>query len=210
MSLPIRSKVVQLQGWFRQHVGNGVAVSLTWDRTGAQTFELIGSHRDQWTTLAIYGRSGGFRAEATGSLLPIEEPELRYTIIGDDIRFASEFTAKGLARLISPADTTVGATPDAAVGFPAIGSLMTLVSMLSFVWQVIHPRVTLQLPGTVECKITLNGDSLTVEMLEPMPGLEVTIGFTFKPKLARVVITQTKIRCEFTGSTIREREFPIE
>jgi len=186
-----------------------VPVRLEWDRTGAQTFELLGSHREQWTTLAIYGRAGGFRAEAPGSLLTIADPSLRYTVIGDDIKFAAEFTAIGLARQISPAGTTVGAS-DATVGFPAIGFLMTWVSMLSFVWQLIHPRVTLQLPGTVGCDIKLEGDSLSIALLEPMPGLEVTIGFTFKPKLARVVATQTKIRCEFTGSTIREREFPIE
>lgn len=207
--LLIRAKVIQIQEWIRSHVGEGVPVVVTWDRTGGQSFELIGSQREQWTTLAIYGRTGLFRVAAKGSRLPVNDASLRYSVDGDDVRFDASFVVPGLAKRLSPADTTVGAGADNAVGFPAISGLMTIVSVLSFVWQLIHPRVTLKLPGTVGCQLTLNGDVLTMEMIEPQPSVEITVVVTFKPLLDRVIVSTQKLRCEFAGSRIEEREFQI-
>ena len=83
--LHLRPKVVQMQNWIRQSVGEGVRINLEWDRTGGQTFELLGGDRSQWSTLNLFGRSGTLRMSAPGSQLFVDDPEIRYEVRGVDI-----------------------------------------------------------------------------------------------------------------------------
>ncbi len=210
--LHLRSRVIQVQGWIRQFVGEGVRMNLQWDRTGGQTFELLGGARDQWTTLNIFGRTGGLRYSAGQSQLPIDEPSVRYEVDGDDVITDLRCRIKGLAKRLSPGDSqTVGAS-DAVVGFPALtalSGLMTVLSFLSFVWQLIHPTISLTLPGNVGCQAILQGQTLTIDLLRPLPALKIHVVMTFTPSLSRVIVTPDTLRFEFEGSQIREREVPI-
>jgi hypothetical protein len=206
--LHIRSKVLQIQSWIRQFVGDGVRANLEWDRTGAQLFELLGGDRTQWTTLAIFGRTGGFRMSAPQSRLLIDEASLRYEVRGDDLALDVHCLAKGLASRLSPADPAAVGSGE-PVGFPGLTGLMTIVSILSFVWQLIHPQVSLTLPGSVGCQMLLTGDTLTIDLLRPLPSLKIQAFFTFTPSLSRITVTPDAVRFQFEGSRIEERTIQI-
>lgn len=208
--LHLRAKVLEIQSWVRQYVGEGVRINLEWSRTGAQTFQLLGGDRTVWTTQNIFGRHGEFKASAPQSMLVIDEPSLRYAVQGHDVVYDSHFIHRGGADRISPAScsdsVSAGDDPTQVVG--AIG-LMGVVSILSFVWQLLHPRVSLEIPGEVGCQILLTGDVLSVDLLKPLPMVRVQMIMELAAGLSRVTVKPDLIESFFVGSILKYRKFEL-
>lgn len=180
----IASQVRALLNSIRDVIGVGNKFRIRWDRTGAAQFEFIGGDRYQWTTERIYGKLGRFSAECQGlpSGVAVNNPYLQYEVHGSDLRLVAGVDLPGMADRLSPASCNaagpVGLAGNGAVPVGSIG-LLTIFSALSLVWSLLHPRITLNLPGNMEADLTLtDADTLFVEFVTP-PSVTVVFGLSF-------------------------------
>lgn len=194
--LQIRAKVLQVQDWIRRFVGEGVRINFEWSRTGLQTFNLLG-HRP--TKEDIFGRSGELRASAPQSHLVIDEPSLAYRVRGRDIIYDFHFVHVGGAE-DAPGDAVGASDPNQAVG--AIG-LMGVVSILSFVWQILNPELTLSVPGEVGCQLLLTGETLSIDILNPLPAVHFRVLLAFTAGVSRIVVKPDLLHIDLSGGPRR-------
>lgn len=201
-TLKCRSQVQQATQFLRQYVGEGVALSVRWDRTGSQNFPLLANA--DWSTLAIFGKFGRLAVSAADGLrLPVNSVGLAYSIDGDDISVDFDrVTFRGLARSLG-----VNA-PGAAPGLTSF-SVMTLLSAIRFFWMVLNPQASLTLGGNVSAAIKLEGESIVIDF-EQMPSIHLVAVFRFNLSVRRVQITERKVTIHFANSSfIKSREFDI-
>lgn len=194
--LQIRAKVIQVQDWIRRFVGEGVRVNWEWSRTGLQTFNLMGQRP---TKEEIFGRSGEFRASAPQSHLMIDEPSLAYRVRGKDIIYDFHFVHVGGAEEL-PGDAVGASDPNQAVG--SIG-LMGVVSILSFVWQLLHPELTLSVPGEVGCQLMLTGETLSIDILRPLPEVHFRIVLAINAGISRITLQPDLLHVDLSGGPRR-------
>lgn len=159
----------------------GKPIILRWDRSGAGDFELIGGDGPQWTFERIYGRLGKFSID--GMLGIVQDPSFQYELRSNGtLRISSEFDLPGFADKLVPKVGSAGAEPVGAVG------LLTILSALSIIWSLLHPRLTLHLPGTMEIKLTLLADGLFAEFITP-PTATVVFGLAFSDVINSAKLT---------------------
>jgi hypothetical protein len=191
-ALPIGPQVRLILDGFVRAIGVGNRVALRWDRTGAATLDLIGGVPEQWTAERIYGRLGRFSAECSNLAVTVNNPYLQYELCGvnnSDLRLTAGAELPGLAQRLSPAHPqAVGANE---LGFP-VGSigLTTVFSVLSLVWLLLHPRATLNLPGTMELDAVL-ADAKTLHItFKTPPTVTVAWGLQFSCSPNQLTLTE--------------------
>lgn len=197
-SLPIAPQVRSILDGFQRAIGIGNRVTLQWDRTGAATFELIGGKTDLWTAERIYGRLGRFSANCSDLAVAVNNPYLQYELCGsnnDDLRLTAGVELPGFAARLTPTRYQfVGAS---GTGSPvgAIG-ITTVFGVLSLVWALLHPRVTLNLPGTIELNAVLVDAN--------------TLQITFKTPLTITVVWGLQFSCAPNQLTLTEHSAVVQ
>lgn len=206
-----RDEITAALDWIRSHVGEGVPVSFAWDRTGQQSFALLKRGED-WSALAILGRSGRISLSAPGAVnLPVDHLGFGYRVDGDDIVIDAEaVTFNGLAARFNPSsEASMSESPSTPATFgPA--TILTVFSVLRGVYSLLNPQADLKLGGNVSAVATLTGDVLSVKFNQA-PSIRLVALFTFQLGVERVDISAETVRVLFTGSRfIRERTFKVD
>lgn len=201
---PVSLQVRYLLDMIERHIGLNRKFELTWLRTGAAEFALIGGDVSQWTTERIYGQLGRFSAILPG--LPVNDPHLQYELRGKDLSLTAGVTLLDFADRLSPQHPQeVGST-----GVEPAGSIsvMAVFSLLSIVWTLLHPRVTLRLPGTVELYATLAGSGqLVVDFVSP-PEIDCVFGVSFTCRPNSLTLTGDSLAIQYkAGWFAREKEW---
>lgn len=207
-----RAAVESAIGFFRERIGEGVSVKAIWDRTGGQTIPLIGSLPATWTAKNIFGRLGDFRFSASGARsLPVDQAGFMYRIDGEDVVIDPDpLTIKGLAK--SPIGDAVSAG-QGPVGVDPISICWSVFSVLSLVWQVMHPKCDLQIGGSVEAEAVLVGDKILVSFRE-MPSVRLTVIFEVMLAVTGLEISTEKVKMLLHGEgmiagRIKSRELEV-
>ena len=200
-------KVVAAMAWVRENVGEGVQTKFAWGRTGAQLFPLLKG--GDWSTLALFGRSGHIYVSAVGSKLPMYAAGFTYLVVGKDITFDLDpITIEDLANRLGP-DTVGDFKTGDRVGFEPL-TLLAIFSVMRSIWNIFHTTVDLTLGGNVSASAVLQGGMLSVDFTE-MPGIKITPIFDFNLSIKRIELTESQVRVLFAGSRwIKERTFSID
>lgn len=202
----IAPQVRALLNSIRDVIGVGNKFRIRWDRTGASQFEFIGGDRYQWTTERIYGKLGRFSAECHEALavpVVVNNPYLQYEVHGADLRLIAGVDLPRLADKLSPASCSeagpVGLAGNGAVPVGSVG-LLTIFSALSLVWSLLHPRITLNLPGNMEADLTLtDADTLSVEFVTP-PTVTVVFGLSFSGEPNSLTLRERSAEIEYRAA----------
>lgn len=184
---PIAQQVRMILDGLARSIGVGNRCTFRWDRTGAGTFDLLGGKPEQWTAERIYGRLGRFSAECANLASPVVDPYLQYEISGDDLKITASMCLPGMAKKLSPSH------PQAAgAGVDHVGSvgLTTVFGLLSIVWSLLHPRVTLNLPGTVEVDVILQSPLMLMVEFKTPPTVTAVWGVQFECRPSTLVLTE--------------------
>lgn len=199
-------------GFFRDRIGEGVPVKAIWDRTGGQTLPLIGSLPNTWTARNIFGRLGDFRFTAVGARnIPVDQAGFMYRIDGDDVVIDPDpMVIRGLAK--SPIGDSVSSA-QTPVGVDPISICWSVFSVLSLIWQVMHPKCDLQLGGSVEAEAVLSGDTIIVSFRE-MPSVRLTVIFEMMLSVTGLEISTEKVKMLLHGEgmiagRIKSRELEV-
>ena len=187
--------------WWQKNIGEGVKVSGSWARNGGQTLPL--RRLGRWESTEIYGTHGEFEIQADGSRLPVQSAVLGYKLINGRLRLNAETE-------LDAAILNIGNTPQSVASAQPVGvSPMLILSVLSTVWQLLHPQADLQLPGHVACEAVMTGGVVTVTF-SSMPSVRIVMLFTFQLGVQSVVISRESVVIKFSGSRwIRERTFEV-
>lgn len=188
--------------WWQQHIGEGVKVSGQWSRNGGQMLPL--ARLGKWTASEIYGTHGEFELQANGSKLPVQSAIMGYKLIGDRIRLTAQTELDAAILGIDTDPQTVASAQPVGV------SPMLILSVLSTVWQLLHPQADLSLPGRITCDAVMSNGVLLVTFNE-RPSIRLVMMFTFNLGVQSVAIDRESVVVKFSGSRwIRERTFEIK
>lgn len=195
MSVPLSAQVRQVIEFLRANVGENAALTLQWDRTGASSLPLFGGKKDQWTALNLFGRMGEFSASCPSSKLPVTEASCMYRVIGDDLELTPKVLIKGFAAKLAPASSgAVGAAEP--VGFSAM-AILTVFQFAAGLWQLLHPSITVELPGNMEMSVVLNGEAITVDFAR-MPSVHVSAWFHLDLRVAKATVNPNNAHLDFS------------
>ncbi len=204
-----RAQIRQMLDWFNTYVGENVRAEVRWDRSGAQSFPLLA--KGDWSVLALFGKYGHIQMSAVGAKnLPLESIGFGYSIDGDDVSFdLDRITLAGLATKLGPGPehsiASAGPAPQVS-----IMTLSTIVWIIRDIWCLLHPTCDLQLGGNVSATAVLAGSALTIDF-QQMPSIKLVALFTFQLGVQRVVITESNVHVDFTGSRlVKSRDFRVE
>ena len=191
---------------WRDVVGDGTA-SLTWTRNGSQTLPLL--RLTDWTPRAIYGSSGAVQFIVTGAphSLPVTDALIDYRLVGDKLRLRGETSVDaGLFGINTSGTQAVGSSGQVAGFIDPI----SLLSIASLVWQVLHPVADLTLPGQVSASATMSGDTLLVTFTDA-PSARLAVLFTLNLRVESVSISETKVVLHFSGSRwVTQKTFEVQ
>jgi hypothetical protein len=152
---------------------------LTWDRSGAATFNLLAGDRSQWTVENIYGRVGQFSLRCDSMV--VTNPTLRYEVIGEQIKLDASCLVPSSVLGIN---SKVGASEPVGI------SPMMVFSLLSMVWSLLHPRLTLNLPGTIELVMSMpSQDQLDIWFVKA-PTVTAVFGVQFECVPNQMTLTE--------------------
>lgn len=181
---------------FSRGIGTNNRCQLRWDRTGAATFNLIGQQPDQWTAQNIYGRLGRFSAECANLAVTVNNPYLQYELDNADLKLTAGIELPGFADRLVPAGKVGASDASGAQPVGAVG-LMTVFSVLSIVWALLHPRATLNLPGTIELDaVMMSANTLNVTFKTP-PAVTVVWGLQFSCSPSELVLTERSVEVKY-------------
>lgn len=204
-----RSQIAAMLAWWRANIGMGTRVTLEWDRTGAQTLPLLA--RSNWSTAALFGKSGRFEVTASGTHLPTDTLGFAYRILDDDVTIDLDpIRLHGIAaKLNPPTDSENQAVEPLVTGIGAV-TIWTMFSIVRDVVSLLNPSCDLQLPGNLSATAELSGDMLSIDFPQP-PSVKLVALFTFQLSVARVEITPQAVRLLFGGSrVVKERSFLVK
>lgn len=205
------SQIRSLLNSWRQYVGENVSVSATLDRTGAQSLPLLA--RGDWTWIALLGPSGHFQVESNGWKFPVNHAGFAYRVRGDDVTVDPDaMTLQGLLRQypLNPKSQAVGAMPYGLFVIDDIITIGAFISAIHTIVDLLHPSVDLILPGQIAGSAVLKGDVLTVDFSQPVT-IKAKWIFTFQLAVKRVVISESNIHVDFSGSGwITSRDFAVK
>lgn len=193
--------------WWRANIGEGVKAEMRWDRSGAQSFPLLA--KADWSPVAVFGKYGHMDLSAKGAVgLPVDAIGFGYRVDGDDITIdADPLTLKGLGQAFNPAAKQSLTTGPSQIG---PGAVLTIVSVVRGLWSLLNPSADLQLGGNVSATAALTGDTLAIDF-QQCPSICIKALFTFTLGVKRVVITESNIHVEFSGSRlVKSRDFTVK
>ena len=208
-----QTQIRQALEWFRSHIGDDVTAEMRWDRSGAQSFPLLA--KGDWSAAAIFGQFGHIELSAIGAKnLPIESVGFEYRINGDDVSLDVDAIAiQGLALKLGltshPKSSQLAGTAPVPSQFGLFG-IWTILSVMHDVWSMLWPSVDLTIGGNVSATAILHGDALTIEFSQG-PQIRIVHLFNFNLRVTRVVITESNVHFDFTGSRlIKSRDFVVK
>lgn len=196
--LTIAPQVRLLLDGLARAIGIGNRVALRWDRTGASTFDLIGGETEPWTVERIYGRLGRFSAECSNLAIAVNNPTLQYEWSGsnhEDLRLAVAVELPGFAKRLTTVPSQVASAGKVELSVGSLG-VTTLFGVLSLVWALLHPRVTLNLPGSIE---------LNALLIDPN-----TLQVTFKTPVTITVVWGLQFSCTPNQMTLTDRSVVVQ
>jgi hypothetical protein len=187
--------------WWAAHIGEGVKVSGSWSRNGGQTLPL--RRLGKWESTEIYGTHGEFEIFANGSRLPVQSAVLGYKLANGRLKLNAETE-------LDASILNIGNTPQSVVSAQPVGvSPMLILSVLSTVWQLLHPQADLSLPGRVTCDAVMSDGGLLVTFNE-RPSIRLVMLFTFNLGVESVRVSRESVVIKFAGSRwIKERTFEV-
>jgi hypothetical protein len=191
--------------WWRSNIGDGTA-SVEWTRNGAQLLPLM--RLVAWTPQAIYGTNGSFSFQLTGAphTLPATDAVIGYRLVGDMLRLSGETS---IPASVLGIDTS---GPKAVGDAQPVGFVdpMTILSVASLVWGLLHPQADVTLPGAIGATATMRGDELVITF-QQAPSVKIVMLFTFQLKVESVSISESKVVVTFSGSRfIRQKTFEVK
>lgn len=189
MTAPISGRVRDAIEFVRSNIGENAQITLRWDRTGASSLPLLGGESGQWTPENLFGRVGEFSAVAQNSKLPVPEASCGYRLIGDDIEVTPRFLIRGFGK------TPKAVGSGGATGFGPM-SILTVISLISGIWSLLHPSISVTLPGNMELTAVLSGDTVTVEFVR-MPTIHAQMWFHLDLAVSGAIITPDNARITF-------------
>lgn len=215
-------EIRQVISYLRKYIGDGVAMSIIWDRNGAQSIPLLA--KAEWTPLAVLGSSGHFQVDAKGAIgLPIDVVGAGYKLRGNDPEIDLDpMKFPGLLKKLSMNQSPFsGVLPDGGRIMPAEGRIAGvfviddivaywgIISAFQGIFHMLQPSLDLLLPGQVELTVELNGDVITVDF-QHAPTVKLVELFEFDLVVKRVVMTVKNVHVQFSGSNwIKSRDWPV-
>lgn len=196
ISIPLSAKVREAIAFLRDNVGENCPLTLQWDRTGASSLPLLGGKPDQWTAENLFGRMGEFSASCQSSKLPVTEASCMYRVLGDDLELCPRVLVKGLAARLAPASSGAVGAAESPVGFGPM-AILTVFQLAAGLWQLLHPSVTIELPGNMKLVATLQGETVTVDF-ERMPTIHASAWASLDLKVSKIVIDPSNAHFDFS------------
>lgn len=188
--------------WWSQKIG-GATVTASWNRNGGQTFPLL--KMGSWTAKQLYGSNGSFEFRAAGKTsLPVQDALLRYRLVGDKLRLSGETEIP--ASLLG-----IDTTPKAVESSQAVGLIdpISILSIASLVWTLLHPQCDVTLPGTVSASASMTDGVLAIRFTDK-PSLRIVMLFAFNLSVESVTISESQVTLHFSGSRwIKQKTFEV-
>ena len=195
----------------RQYIGEGIPVSMSWDRNGASSLPLLA--RGEWTALKLYGNSGHIQIDAHGAKgLPVDQIGFGYRLRGNDIELdADPVLFEGMTAKLEPNPKQVaGVNPVGVFVIDDMVTAWTIFSSIRGIMELFWPSVDVLLPGQIAGQAVLNGDTLTVNFTQPVT-VKAQMLFTFNLVVQKLVISESNIHVEFSGSRfVKSRDFQVQ
>ena len=208
--LHARFQIESALACWREHIGEGTIIKVSWDRTGAQTFPLLA--KGDWSAVALFGQSGRIEVAATGAKsIPINSLGLGYRVTGEDISIDLDpVLLKGLATRLGTANKQTYETNEDPVSRIGPMTMWTITTIVRDVFSLLHPSCDLQLGGNLSATAELNGELLAIDFQQG-PSIKLIALFTFQLSVKRVEITPKSVRLVFGGSRlVKERTFQVK
>lgn len=196
-----RDKVRKLFTWLDENVGKDVKIIIAWDRTGAQTFPFKSG--TDWSANALLGRMGNFSLKANGAKnILFSEISTGYRFIDntDDLELTPKIIIKSISTNKFSAEAPKKLDPI---------TITTIISIGQILYQILNPKIDLQIPGNLEMEIIYTDQQLNVDF-NRAPSIHVSAWFEFNLAVKRALLNLEKLHLDFTGSRwIKEREMNI-
>lgn len=206
-SIKARQQIEQLLAWWKSRVGTATA-RFEWDRTGAQSISLLAG--GDWSPLNLYGRSGEFRLSSDSQSMPINSATIGYRLNGDGkVVFRGETVfPESILTLDHRTQDDYSTQQEASIGPTTI---ITVLSVLHGVWQMLHPNVDLTLGGNVAAEAALENDVLKIRFSQA-PAVQVKAWFRFNLRVDEIDIASDHVRIGFGGSRwiLKEKVISVE
>lgn len=179
--------------WLDENVGKDVEIIITWDRTGAQTFPFKAG--TDWSPSAFMGRMGymGIKADGAKNIL-FSQVSTGYRFLDgtEDLELSPKIVIKNFGK------NTFNASGDMPAKFDPI-TISTIISIGQIIYQILNPKIDLQLPGNIETKIVYRGEQMEVDFVRG-PNVHISAWFEFNLAVKKVQLNLEKLHVDFTGS----------
>lgn len=210
-TIQAKAQIQQAIGYFKKFIGNGNSSSLVWGRNGSTGISLLAN--GDWSAKSIFGTDGRIElASPNASNLPTRELAFGYRIRGSDVVLAPDpITLKGFADqlMVSKSHSFTG-TPSQFIGLDDALEIYWCIQMFKDIFAMLHPSADLMLPDQIAANAVLNGETLTVNFDKPVTVKLVWL-FTFNLVVKRVVITESNVHVDFSGSRfVKSRDFAVQ
>lgn len=185
---PGRQGVLSLLSGLAAGLGIGGRYVFKWDRSGASTLDLLAGQ--QWTAHNIYGAVGQFSLESPRN--DVKDMRLSYRLADSDLELDAHAKLPGIVPMLSPSHpAAVGASQPVGFGLGAI------VTLLPFLWSLLNPRVTLNLPPQMAIDLIMaDTNTLVIEFKTP-PTVTVVWGMQWTNVPLKLMLTDRLVRIEY-------------
>jgi hypothetical protein len=218
-SIPAREQIESAIAWVARYVGENVPMTARWDRTGGQTFPLVGGDPKTWTTLNLLGQYGRFQFSADrpiGTL--IDAAGVSYLVAADG-RSVSIDPEPIKISLPENWLNTASASSGAAVGdaHPAgidpLSLGLSIFSILRAIWGILHPTLDLMLGGNVAATAVLSNGELTITFSQ-CPSIRLIAYWTFELGVQSITLSPSHAHVEFVPQPenwikVKSRDFEV-
>jgi len=186
--------------WIEKNIGDDVVISLDLKRTGAQTFPF--KQGTDWSYKAFLGGMGEANLKINGAKnLMFSELSTSYKTFSDrdDLDLNTKIVIKNFGKNL---------TSSQIEKLDPI-TISIIFQTLNFLYQVINPKIDLQVPGDLSADIAFKGDKVDVEF-KKMPYIHVSAWWNFNLGVKNISLTDSEAVLNFTGSRwIKSRKLTI-
>jgi hypothetical protein len=201
-----RNGIQKFAAILRQRIGEGNHIAGLWDRSEAKLnlFAAKDFGLKDWI-----GRQGRLQIDAPNAIgLPVKTMAISYDIVGDRIFLDAERFGLELS-LLTPKQG-YGAAPAQFVVLDDALFIYSVVQLMEAIWGLLHPSADIILPDQISWDCVLNGDTITITF-DKSPSICLKWLMTFNLAVKKVVITDSNIHVEFSGSRwIKSRDFDVK
>ena len=186
-------------------------VSLTWQRNGVSKLPLLAA--EKWTSQQLFGTHGHFRFITPKGSTAVREFGTGYQLRtrpdgGETVHLTPDPVD---IDLLAPGEAP--SSSGEACGFDPITLGLTVINVISGLWQLAHPEFSLTLGSDVEVTGRISGESLLIGFNSDCPSIEAKAWFlraTLRVTSVEVSPERVRFRFEKNWTGITQRDLIVE